>query len=271
MRGRMTFGNRMYLARSESGFEQTPLGDSIARSGWSWGCSAFDFDNDGFPDIYIANGHETKQTVRDYEPEFWLHDLYVDNAVDDVTATAYFTSKFARTRGAGWSYGGYEKNRLYLNQRGGSFVEIGHLMDVALEQDSRNVVADDLDGDGRMDLLVTTFEVWPEVKQSLRVYKNTLDNAGNWIGFRFREEPGKSPIGARVALRYNGHCAVRQMVTGDSFRSQHANTLHFGVGEADRVDTAEIRWPNGQVLTLRQPALNRYHSIRAPAESQARR
>ena len=41
------------------------------------------------------------------------------------------------------SYGGYEKNRLLLNRRGESFVEVGHLMGVALEQDSRNVVADD--------------------------------------------------------------------------------------------------------------------------------
>jgi len=263
MRSRMTYGNRLYLARANGGFEQTPLSDSIARSGWSWGCSVFDFDNDGFPDVYIANGMESKQRVRDYEPEFWLHDLYVDNSFDDLTATAYLTAKLSRTRGAGWSYGGYEKNRLYLNRRGGSFLEIGHLMGVALEQDSRNVVADDLDGDGRMDLLVTTFEVWPEVKQTLRVYKNTLTEAGNWIGFRFREQT-RSPLGVRVALHYNGQSAVREIVTGDSFRSQHANTVHFGLGESSKVDSVEIRWPSGEALTLHEPALNCFHSIGAP-------
>jgi ASPIC and UnbV/FG-GAP-like repeat len=268
MRSRMVFGNRLFLARSESGFEQTPLSVSIARSGWSWGCSAFDFDNDGFQDVYIANGHQSRQTVRDYEPEFWLHDIYVGDSVDDVTATAYFTGKFARTIAQGWSYGGYEKNRLFLNQRGGSFVEIGHLMDVALEADSRCVVADDIDGDGRMDLIVTTFEIWPEAKQTLRVFKNTLTDGGHWIGFRFREEgQGNSPVGLRVALHFNDHNTVRQIVTGDSYRSQHANTVHFGLGEVDRVDSAEIRWPNGQVLTLREPAVNRYHSIHVPAEN----
>src|SRR4030095_10698516 len=101
---------------------------------------------------------------------------------------------------------GYEKNRLYLNQRGASFVEIGHLAGVALEQDSRTVFAEDLDGDGRVDLLVTTFEVWPETKQTLRVYKNTLADAGHWIGFRFREEGrGQSPVGARGTIHYPGH------------------------------------------------------------------
>ena len=264
----MTFGNRLYLAQPNSTFEQTRFGDSLARSGWSWGCSVFDFDNDGFPDVYIANGLETKQSVRDYESEFWLHDLFVDEEIDDVTATSYLTEKSNRTRGRGWSYGGYEKNRLYLNQRGESFVEIGHLAGVALEQDSRNVVADDLDGDGRVDLLVTTLEVWPEVKQTLQVYKNTLSNSGHWIGFRFREQTGwNSPVGARVTLQYNGHRPVRQIVTGDSHRSQHAHTVHFGLGKADRVDHAEIRYTAGKTVSFSRPAINRYHDVPAPAKS----
>src|SRR5205823_9870212 len=112
-RTQLMHGNRLYLGQHPDGFRQAALSESIARSGWSWGCSAFDFDNDGFPDVYIANGHQSKQTVRDYEPEFWLHDIYVDESVDDATATAYFTGKFGRTRGQGWSYAGYEKNRIY--------------------------------------------------------------------------------------------------------------------------------------------------------------
>jgi enediyne biosynthesis protein E4 len=262
MRSSMTYGNRLYLADSGKLFQQTPFSESIARSGWSWGCSAFDFDNDGFPDVYIANGHETQQSTREYDPEFWLHDIYVGNSEDDPVATAYFSGRFAATRGRGYSYGGHERNRLYLNQQGNSFLEIGHLMGVGLEQDSRNVVADDLDGDGRMDLLVTTFEVWPEVKQTLRVFKNTLDDAGNWIGFRLREQGGgTSPVGARITVRYPDGTQVRQIMTGDSYRSQHANTLHFGLGNIGQVDRVEIRWMNGRSLTLRQPRINQYHNV----------
>jgi hypothetical protein len=264
----MAFGNRLLLGRPNGGFEQTVMNDSIARSGWSWGCSAFDFDNDGFPDVYIANGLQSKQSVRDYEPEFWLHDLFIDDTIDDTVAGSYFTQKFARTRGAGWSYGGFEKNRLFLNQHAESFVEIGHLAGVALEQDSRNVVADDLDGDGRVDLLVTTDEVWPEVRQTLHVYKNTLNDGGHWIGFRFREEAGRvSPVGARVTIHYNSHSATRQIVTGDSHRSQHSNTIHFGLGRVDHVERVEIVWANGSTVTLRHPDVDRYHPITAPAGS----
>jgi hypothetical protein len=262
MRSRMTMGNRLFLGQQRGGFRAGPLGASIMRSGWSWGCSAFDWDNDSFPDVYVANGHDTRQSVKDYESEFWLHDIYVGNSRDDLVRTAYFGAKFGRTRGHGASYGGYEKNRLFLNQQGRSFQEVGHLLGVALEQDSRNCVADDLDGDGRLDLLVTTFEAWPKVRQTLQVFRNNLKTSGNWIGFRLREQgDGVSPVGASCTLRYAGKTVLSQIVTGDSHRSQHANSRHFGLGRCSSVESVEIRWQSGHKLRLEHPAINCYHTV----------
>jgi len=262
MRKEMTFGNRLLLGRSQGGFEQTSLGESVARSGWSWGCAAADFDNDGFPDVYIANGMETRESVEDYEGEFWLHDAFVANATNGPAADLYLKGKLARLRGHGQSYGGNDRNRFFLNQRGESFVEIGHLTGLALEEDSRNVVADDLDRDGGMDLVVTSFEDWPGPRQILRVYKNVLADCGNWIGFRLREQgAGKSPVGAQVKIRVGSRNLVRQTVAGESYRSQGSSTVHFGLGEANRVDTAEIRWTNGQAIVLHDLDVNRYYTI----------
>ncbi|MBI3414736.1 MAG: CRTAC1 family protein [Verrucomicrobia bacterium] len=263
MRSRMTSGNRLYLARPEGGFEQTSLSHSIARSGWSWGCGVLDFDNDGYPDVYVANGHQSRATVRDYESEFWLHDIYINDTIDEPTATAYFSHKFDSTLGRNWSYGGYEKNRLFLNQGGTAFTDISSLLGVALEEDSRCVVADDLDGDGRMDLVVTTFELWPSRKQTLRLYRNKLADAGNWIGFRFLNgDAKKSPVGTRVTLHCGGRTMVRQIVTGDSYRSQSANTVHFGLGVASKIETVLINWPHGEETTLVEPEVNQYHTVR---------
>ena len=135
-------------------------------------------------------------------------------------------------------------------------------MGVALPQDCRNVVADDLDGDGRMDLLVTTFEVWPEPKQTLRVYRNDVANAGNWIGFKFPEAGrGKSLPGTSVTVHYQARVATAQLVTGDSYRCQSANTIHFGLGQSTNVDFAEILSPNGTVKRIESPKLNTYHVV----------
>jgi hypothetical protein len=273
---RMTAGNRLYLGAALSpgtagdagiGFAcGSVLNGSIAHSGWSWGCSAFDFDNDGFADVAIATGHESLQSVRDYEPEFWRHDIYVGDSQDDVVRQAYFGAKNARTRGRGQSYGGYEKNRLFWNQGGAAFLEIGHLMGVAIEQDSRNVVTGDLDGDGRLDLVVTTFEAWPEVKQTLQVYQNILPATGHWIGVRLRGTAGgPSPIGSRVTLRQRGGTQVRHIVTGDSHRVQHDTAVHFGLAPSAEVEAIEVRWRGGQITTMTRPPSGQSHTVHSPA------
>ena len=257
----MTHGNRLFFGQPSGEFKQTATSAAVARSGWSWGCSALDFDNDGYPDLYIANGHETKESVRDYETEFWLHDIYVGNSRDDLAAFAYFHAKSARTRGQGMSYGGYEKNRLYWNQEGKDFVEIGFLMGGGLEQDSRNVVADDLDGDGRMDLLVTTFEAWPEVKQTLQIYRNELESTGNWIAFRIPDQRGLSSVGAEVTVEVDGSKVRQSVVAGDAYRSQRARTLHFGLGKPVSTATVEIQWLNGRTVTFEHLKPNRTVSV----------
>jgi enediyne biosynthesis protein E4 len=264
-RAKLLSGNRLLIAKPNGGFGHTALSDSIQRSSWSWGCSAFDFDNDGFLDVYIANGHETKQNTRDFEPQYWLHDLYIGNSTEDNVTLTYFAARAGPTRGRGDSYGGWDRNRFYWNQRGEKFIEVAPLFGVSLQQDCRNVVADDLDGDGRVDVLVTTFEVWPEKKQTLKIFRNTVAESGNWIGVRLREQSaGFSPVGAQVTLHSNLGVATRQLVTGDSYRSQHPNTVHFGLGENAKIDRIEIRWENGKSAEITSPALNRYHQAVPP-------
>ncbi len=265
MRARMACGNRLFLARPEGGFVRVADRDAITRSGWSWGASAADFDLDGWPEVYIANGHQSTRSVREYEPEFWLHDLYVDDAIEAHVAGAYLFRKFDRTRGQGWSYGGYEKNRLYLNRSGAGFVEVGHLFGVALEADSRNVVAEDFDGDGAPDLVVTTFEVWPRERQTLQLYRNRLAERGRWIGFAAAGPGGGDlPVGTRVLVRAEGRQWARMVVNGDSHRCQHSGRLLFGLGPTAAVEEVEVRWPDGAVMVLRGPTVNRYHPLSRP-------
>ncbi|MBI3415602.1 MAG: CRTAC1 family protein [Verrucomicrobia bacterium] len=261
MRPKMAYGNRL-LTRRGAGFRHTNLSTQVARTGWSWGVTGGDFDNDGWLDLYVVNGHISGQTARDYESQFWRHDIYTANSADDPALDTFFRSTQMKQQGSGMSYGGFEKNRLLLNQAGAAFLEAAYLAGVALEEDCRNVVSDDLDGDGKLELLATTFQSSPTMRQSLHLFPNFTPDGGNWIGFRLREEGrGFSPVGAKIILTTARGKQIRRFVTGDSYRAQHANTAHFGLGKLTEVASAEIIWPNGQRTRLVSPAINRYHRV----------
>ncbi|MDA7510096.1 CRTAC1 family protein [Verrucomicrobia bacterium] len=262
LRSRMTYGTRLFLSGESSAFIQNLSSDSIARSGWAWGCSAADFNNDGYADVFIGNGLESRDSVRDYESEYWLHDAFVANSEPNSSAYLYFKEKFQRTRGRGHSYGGYEYDRLYLNQNGDSFLEVGHPLGVSSQRDSRNVVTEDLNRDGRIDLLVTSFEHWPKSNQTLRIYLNELESNGNWIGFRVDGARGNpSSIGVQVVVRYAGREWINENVTGDSYRSQHSSCLHFGLGSTKGPATAVVRWPDGLEKEFSDLPVNGYYRV----------
>ncbi|MFO1500952.1 MAG: CRTAC1 family protein [Verrucomicrobiota bacterium] len=265
MRARVTKGNRLYMRQPTGQFEETSLAANLARSGWSWGCAAFDADNDGFPEIYVANGMESTQSVRDYEGQFWLHDIYVGGSTEDPVVNAYLRAKVARMRSQGESFGGHELNRFYWNDHGKQFLEAGHLFGLALEEDSRNVVATDVDGDGRLDIIVTSYAPWPSRFQNLRVYENRLTGTGNWIDFRFDDSSGETLSGLRITLSTSDGPRVGQIVFGDSYRSQHPSVIHFGLGIKERIDQAIIQWPSGRRTALERPAVNQHHLVSPPA------
>jgi hypothetical protein len=263
MRARMIVGSRLYFGQENTRFKEA--GKSPARTGWSWGASGADFDNDGWLDLYVVNGMESMDKVHDYDPQFWLHDIFVGDSQQKEVENMYFGMKMIARRRALESYGGFEKNRLLLNQSGTNFVNVAHLLGVALEDDCRNLVAADLDADGRIDLAMTSQHAVPISKEKLRVFRNKIAEQGNWIAFSFREEPGHiSPIGATVTVRGGGFQKVTAVVTGGSFRSQHPLTARFGLGSADRVEIVEIRWPGGALTRLAGPEINQAHRLSAP-------
>ncbi len=263
MRSHMGYGNRMYLANADGRYLQPAFKDQVARSGWSWGCTTFDLANDGHQSIYIANGHLSGQTAKDYCTSFWTHDIYLGNSKPNADTSLLFASIAARPIKTGMSWNGFEHNVLFLNEGEKGFLSAAFLMDIDFEYDARAVISDDLDADGRPDLLVVEKKssVDGPAVSTLHVLRNEWLGENHWIGVRLEDEPGLSPIGAKITVNTASGRRAAVIVNGDSYRAQHANTRHFGLGNLAEVDSIEVRWPNGKTRTLTHPAIDRYHRI----------
>jgi enediyne biosynthesis protein E4 len=269
MRPKMAYGNRMFLANQGLTFTEPAFKDEVARSGWSWGCSAIDVENDGDPDLYIANGMISSGSAQDYCTTYWCHDIYTGTSKPDPRLDAGLKKSLSMlNKNVSWN--GFEKNVLFLNLRGQRFVSVGFLMGVADERDCRAVIGDDIDGDGKIDLIVeedasksfTIASMGEETNGYLRILKNAMPTTNHWIGVRLREQgPGYSPFGAVVTVAAGNITRSVKLVSGDSFYSQHANNAHIGLGASDSVDWLEVRWPNGKTKRVEHPQADRWHAI----------
>lgn len=264
MRTLMGYGNRMYLA-GDGVFHQAPFNDQVARCGWAWGSTTLDFDNDGDSDVYVSNGQLSGKTTKDYCTRYWCHDIYLGDRQGDESVGELISQLSVSLGGAGISWNGYEHNPLFMNLDGTGFVNVGFLMGCDLVEDCRCVVSDDLDNDGRIDLIVE--EKKPrEPGAVIHVLRNRLPDAGQWIGFRLRDQgPGRSPIGVKATITLeDGTQRIGQYTVGHSVWAQHAPRIHFGLGDHAQVVAADFTWPNGATLHVENPGVGEYHEISAP-------
>lgn len=264
-RAAMVAGNRLYLGAPTAGLvaadeaREAPL----RGTGWSWGCAWADFNLDGTPDLAVANGHETFASTQDYERQFWKHDLYVAGSRRNPVAELYFRNAGGQRRAAQASYGGWQENALLLSHPDGGWLDAAWLLGAALPQDGRNQVADDLDGDGDLDLAVTTFEQWPVLRQRLIVFRNDLPRSDrNWLGVRL----ATPAFGTRVEVRTAERSFFRWHVAGDSFRSQGAPAFHFGLGKTRPLEV-RLTWPGGRMTTISNPPVNRWLKVSPPGQA----
>ncbi|MCH7598659.1 MAG: CRTAC1 family protein [Myxococcales bacterium] len=259
MRMRMAFGNRMYLA-ADSGWREPEFREQVARTGWTWGTTSFDFDNDGDPDIFAANGHESGESTKDYCTNFWTHDIFDGQSEPDPALSSMFGEMIESFTQGKESWDGYQKNHLLMNRSGEGFVNIAFLMGLADEFDSRAAVSADLDLDGRVDVIVV--EDRGTKGQRLHIYRNQIETGNHWIGVQLQEEGGGlSPVGASVAVHTADRTYVGRVVTGETLMGQHPTTLHFGLAGSEQVESIEVQWVGGAKRIIENPEIDRYHLI----------
>ena len=154
------------------------------------------------------------------------------------------------------SLNGRERNALYWNRGDSGFEEVGYLAFANRSEDGRGVAVADFDRDGRVDVAIQNLDK-PAVLLMGR------GETGHWLQVSLvTAKGGRDPIGASVVAHTGERRQIRQLVSGSGFLSSSSRVLHFGLGEAERVDRLEISWPSGARETLHDVAVDRRIELR---------
>ena len=189
-----------------------------------WGDAFFDFDNDGWLDFVMVNGHVYPQ-------------------VDSLPTGARFR----------------EPALLFLNQRNGKFTNVTASVGPAFQINrvSRGLAVGDLFNDGRLDIVIENLTGAP------LILRNQGGPANHWLSLELAgTKSNRLAINARVRVTSGDLVQTREVLSGGSYISQNDLRLHFGLGAHDHADKIEITWPSGATTTLTNVAANQFVGIK---------
>ena len=192
-----------------------------------WGCGFVDFDNNGWLDILLVNGH-----------------VYPE--VEKLTTEA-----------------GYAQRKvLYRNLRNGKFEDVTSRAGAALMRPSaaRGCAFGDYDNDGDEDILINTVNALPELMRC------DSTNQNNWLTIELvGVKSNRSAIGARIKCVTEDGTQIDEVRSGGSYYSQNDLRAHFGLGVNRKVKSIEIRWPSGQSEVVRNLDANQFITVKEGA------
>lgn len=198
---------------------------------WGWAAKFGDFDNDGWEDLFVADGLRSAG-AEEYIPT--LLEMLVRPGVD-------FSDLASWPRIGDRSWSGYQKKKLFRNLGGQLFKEVAAEAGVDNDRDGRGIGVADFDHDGRLDLFQTN------ANQPSLLYLGRPGAPGHWLALDLvGTASNRDAIGARVSVRAGGQSWLRVVDGGNGYQSQSARRLHLGLGAATAIDALEVRWPNGR-------------------------
>jgi tetratricopeptide (TPR) repeat protein/peroxiredoxin len=247
-------GNSLF--KNEGGkprFRDTTWNAGTGIGRWAWSSDSWDFDHDGFADLYVTNGMVSGPDRNDLNSFFWRQ----------VVAKSPDEAKASRDYEKGWSaineliradrtWSGYERNIFYANNGDGTFHDISGVVGLDFPEDARAFALADFDLDGRLEVFLKNRNA-----PQLRLLKNVLPGLPPSISFRLRgTKSNRDAIGAVITIDAGDTRQIRSLQAGSGFLSQHSKDIFFGLGSAKGAVNASIRWPSGLVQGLRDLPVN---------------
>jgi hypothetical protein len=188
-----------------------------------WGTMFLDFDNDGWPDLILANGHVYPEVDK-----FHL--------------------------GSGYR----EPRLLYHNNGNGTFTDVSATAGPGINavSSARGLAVGDLWNDGRISVVINNASSRPSL------LRNAVPSSDHWIGFKaVGNRSNRDGLGAKITVTAGKRILVDEVRSGSSYISQNDLRVHFGLGSIARIDAVQVRWPSGLVEDFNNLAVDAIHTL----------
>jgi Tfp pilus assembly protein PilF/peroxiredoxin len=224
---------------------------------WAWSSDAFDFDSDGWEDLYVVNGMFTRDADEpsvDVDSFFWRQTV-ARSPLIRTPGTPYddgwrATNRLLVSDGA---QAQHERHVLLRNDGRGGFDEVSGAAGLDVDEDGRSFAVFDYDSDGDPDVVLMA----PRSSPQLRLFRNDFAAGHAALALRLAgTKSNRDAVGARVTVETDQIRATRSLEAGSGFISQHSKELLFGLGKSQRIVKLTIAWPSGLVQTFSDVPLN---------------
>jgi hypothetical protein len=243
-------GNNFWVLKNENGnlsYDNLARQSGIESGGWSYGAQFGDLNNDGFMDLFVANGFFSGQKGTSYWYDFSKVTAGNASIISDIRNWPPMNGR---------SHSGYQQNRIWINTGSGYFYDVAEYVTGNQTFDSRSVAMADLWNRGVLDVIVAN------QNGRLLVYKNDVVKENQWIAFELKgTKNNRSAIGTAVKLIWDSNTQTQVISGGIGFSSQNQRRIQFGLGQSTSVAKVEIYWPDGYTQVIEHPEVSKVHLI----------
>jgi tetratricopeptide (TPR) repeat protein len=247
-------GNSLFSNRDGGGaFQDVTAAAQVGMGRWSWSSDAWDFDHDGFCDLYVANGMLSGPIREDLNSFFWRQ--VVAKSPNEARVSAEYEQGWNAINElirADYTWSGFERNVFYANNRDGTFSDVSGAVGLDFIEDGRAFALADFDHDGRQELVLKNRNA-----PQLRLLKNVVEHLPPSIAFRLRGvRSNRDAIGAAVIVETEWGRQRKTVQAGSGFLSQHSKEVFFGLGDAKGRVKATVHWPSGLAQEIEDLPVN---------------